>query len=104
MRHSVCRLLIKSRDEIVYLRILLSSLFQKLLGCMPVMSSVSGKRKKEEREGCDSRELNEELSLKSSVERRTDCARNTFLSSPHLCFIIVFISDLFVSRDDPLMS
>ena len=27
-----------------------------------------------------------------------------FLSSPHLCFIIVFISDLFVSRDDPLMS
>ena len=30
--------------------------------------------------------------------------RNTFLSSPHLCFIIVFISDLFVSRDDPLMS
>ena len=30
--------------------------------------------------------------------------RNTFLSSPHLCFIIVFICDLFVSRDDPLMS
>ena len=30
--------------------------------------------------------------------------RNTlFLSSLHLCFIIVFISDLFVSRDDPLM-
>ena len=27
-----------------------------------------------------------------------------FLSSPHLCFIIVFICDLFVSRDDPLMS
>ena len=27
-----------------------------------------------------------------------------FLSSPHLCFIIVFIYDLFVSRDDPLMS
>ena len=26
--------------------------------------------------------------------------RNTFLSSPHLCFIIVFICDLFVSRDD----
>ena len=25
--------------------------------------------------------------------------RNTFLSSPHLCFIIVFICDLFVSRD-----
>ena len=29
---------------------------------------------------------------------------NTFLSSPHLCFLIVFICDLFVSRDDPLMS
>ena len=26
------------------------------------------------------------------------------LSSPHLCFIIVFIRDLFVSREDPLMS
>ena len=30
--------------------------------------------------------------------------RNTFLSSPHLCFIIVFICDLFVSRGDVLMS
>ena len=30
--------------------------------------------------------------------------RNTFLSSPHLCFILVFICDLFVSRDDPLRS
>ena len=30
--------------------------------------------------------------------------RNTFLSSPHLCFIIVFIDDLFVSCGDPLMS
>ena len=30
--------------------------------------------------------------------------RNTFLSSPHLCFITVFICDLFVSGDDPLMS
>ena len=30
--------------------------------------------------------------------------RNTFLSSPHLCFIIVFICDLYVSRDDPVMS
>ena len=29
---------------------------------------------------------------------------NTFLSSPHLCFIIVFICDLFVSRGDLLMS
>ena len=27
-----------------------------------------------------------------------------FLSSPHLCFIVVCIRDLFVSRDDPLMS
>ena len=27
-----------------------------------------------------------------------------FLSSPHLCFITVFICDLFDSRDDPLMS
>ena len=26
-----------------------------------------------------------------------------FLSSPHLCFIIEFICDLFVSRDDPMM-
>ena len=26
-----------------------------------------------------------------------------FLSCPHLCFNIVFICDLFVSRDDPLM-
>ena len=30
--------------------------------------------------------------------------RNTFLSSLHLCFIIVFNCDLFVARDDPLMS
>ena len=30
--------------------------------------------------------------------------RNTFLSSPDLCFIIVFICDLFVSRGDPLTS
>ena len=30
--------------------------------------------------------------------------RNTSLSSPHPCFIIVFNGDLFVSRDDPLMS
>ena len=34
----------------------------------------------------------------------TTYGRNTFLSSPHLCFIIIFICDLFVSRDDPLMS
>ena len=30
--------------------------------------------------------------------------RNTFLSSPHLCFIIVFICDLFVSHDYPLVN
>ena len=50
--------------------------------------------------------------LKLTLVRRlltVDCRflgvdRNTFLSSPHLCFIIVFICDLFVSRDDPLMS
>ena len=31
--------------------------------------------------------------------------RNTlFLLSPHPCFIIICIRDLFVSRDDPLMS
>ena len=36
--------------------------------------------------------------------KKTLVGRNTFLSSPHLCFIIVFICDLFVSRDDPLMS
>ena len=30
--------------------------------------------------------------------------RNTFLSNPHLCFIIVFICDLFVSSDDRLIS
>ena len=29
---------------------------------------------------------------------------STFLSSPHICFIKVSIFDLFVSRDDPLMS
>ena len=33
-----------------------------------------------------------------------DVGRNTlFLSSPHLYFIIVFIRDLFVSRDDQLL-
>ena len=32
---------------------------------MPVLSSVSGKRKKEERKGCDRREYNEELNLQS---------------------------------------
>ena len=30
--------------------------------------------------------------------------KTLFLSSPHLCFITVFNCDLFVSRDDPLMS
>ena len=32
------------------------------------------------------------------------CRSQHVLSSPYLCFIIVFICDLFVSRDDPLMS
>ena len=40
----------------------------------------------------------------SEAKIKTALHRNTFLSSPHLCFIIVFICDLFVSRDDPLMS
>ena len=40
----------------------------------------------------------------SYFEAFTFVGRSTFLSSPHLCFIIVFICDLFVSRDDPLMS
>ena len=48
------------------------------------------------------------LQCSSGVVRHTKgspgVGRNTFLSSPHLCFIIVFICDLFVSRDDPLMS
>ena len=38
------------------------------------------------------------------AEEQAGFSRNTFLSSPHLCFITVFIFDLFVSRDDPLMS
>ena len=40
----------------------------------------------------------------STPQRSPGVGRNTFLSSPHLFFIIVFICDLFVSRDDPLMS
>ena len=40
----------------------------------------------------------------STPQRSPGVGRNTFLSSPHLCFIIVFICDLFVLRDDPLMS
>ena len=40
----------------------------------------------------------------STPEGSPGVGRNMlFLSSPHLCFIIVFICDLFVSRDDPLM-
>ena len=56
-------------------------------------------------------ELSKELSNKgvdswycSTPQGSPGVGRNTFLSSPHLCFIIVFICDLFVSRDDPLMS
>ena len=41
----------------------------------------------------------------SNIRAFKNVGRNKlFLSSPHLCFIIVFICDLFVSRDDPLMS
>ena len=42
----------------------------------------------------------------STPQGSPSVGRNTFLSSPHLCFITVhvFICDLFVSRDDPLMS
>ena len=40
----------------------------------------------------------------STAQRFPGVGRNTFLCSPHLGFIIVFICDLFVSRDDPLMS
>ena len=29
--------------------------------------------------------------------------RGAFLSSPRLCFVVVFVCDLFVSRDDPLV-
>ena len=39
----------------------------------------------------------------STPQGSAGVGRNTFLSSPHLCFIIVFICDLFVSRDDPLV-
>ena len=42
--------------------------------------------------------------LRPTPQGSPGVGRNTFLSSPHLCFIIVFICDLFVSRDDPLMS
>ena len=42
------------------------------------------------------------LQCSSSVVRHPDDL--SFLSSPHLCFIIVFICDLFVSSGDPLMS
>ena len=41
----------------------------------------------------------------SSSQGSPGVSRNTlFLLSTHLCFIIVFICDLFVSRDDPLTS
>ena len=43
--------------------------------------------------------------LGATLCRSPGVGRNTlFLSSPHLCFVIVFIRDLIVSRDDPLMS
>ena len=40
----------------------------------------------------------------STPEGSPGVGRNTFLSSPHLRFIIVFICDLFVSCDDLLVS
>ena len=40
----------------------------------------------------------------STPLRSPGVGRNKFLSSPHLCLIIVCIRDLSVSRDDPLMS
>ena len=41
----------------------------------------------------------------STPQESPGVGRNTlFLSSPHLCFITIFICDLFVSCDDPLMS
>ena len=40
----------------------------------------------------------------SGISKHAGVGRNTFLSSPHLCFITVFICDLFFSRDGPLMS
>ena len=45
------------------------------------------------------------LQCSSGVVGSLGVGRNTlFLSSPHLCFITVFKCDLFVFRDDPLMS
>ena len=46
-----------------------------------------------------------ECHLSRTWFQRSPCVgRNTlFLSSPHLCFTIVFIFDFFVSHDDPLM-
>ena len=45
------------------------------------------------------------VSVGCSTPKGSSCVGcNTFLSSTHLCFIIVFICDLFVSRGDPLMS
>ena len=44
------------------------------------------------------------FALNVDLQGSPGVGRNTFLSSPHLCFIIVFICDLFVSRDDPLVS
>ena len=51
--------------------------------------------------------INTNLTVCGFFRHPRDCqpvGRNAFLSSPYLCFIIVFICDLFISRDDPLMS
>ena len=50
---------------------------------------------------------NKKVSANANADSNADAnriGRNTFLSSPRLCFIVVFICDLFVSRDDPMMS
>ena len=39
--------------------------------------------------------------MKSQLKEEQKGSLFSFLSSPHLRFIIVFICDLFVSRDDP---
>ena len=44
------------------------------------------------------------LALQQTMKNEIIKAVKATVSSPHLCFIIVFICDLFVSRDDPLMS
>ena len=44
------------------------------------------------------------LQCSSGVGRHPRDLQVSVATRPHLCFIIVFICDLFVSHDDPLMS